>query len=126
MYKIPRILGKNFSTDVTENGKEYIINEALAKELLKDYPKATPSSLLGKHFGYNSLGTIVGIAKDFNFNSLHFKIETMFLYNQKNWGFSNLSVKINGSKAREAIAFIESVWKQNYPDHPFEYQFLDE
>ncbi|MEP6749691.1 MAG: FtsX-like permease family protein, partial [Bacteroidota bacterium] len=91
-----------------------------------DYPKATTASLLGKHFGYDSIGTIVGIAKDFNFNSLHYKIETMFLYNQKNWGFNNISVKINGSKAKEAVAYIQSVWKSNYPDHPFEYQFLDD
>ncbi|HEY1872164.1 MAG TPA: ABC transporter permease, partial [Chitinophagaceae bacterium] len=32
LYKIPMLLGKNFSTDPAENGKEYIINEALAKE----------------------------------------------------------------------------------------------
>ncbi|HTE12433.1 MAG TPA: ABC transporter permease, partial [Chitinophagaceae bacterium] len=130
LYKIPVILGKNFSTDVTANGKEYIINEALAKELLKDNPKALPASLLGKHFGFDSagviLGVIVGVAKDFNFNSLHYKIETMFMYNQKNWGFNTMSVKINGSKASDAISFIQSVWKKNYPDHPLEYQFLDD
>lgn len=130
LFKIPVILGKNFSSEVTANGKEYIINEALAKELLKDNPKAGTASLLGKHFGYDSsgviLGTIVGIAKDFNFNSLHYKIETMFIYNQKDWGFSSMSVKINGRKASDAIAFIQSVWKQNYPEHPFEYQFLDD
>jgi len=126
MFKIQIILGKNFSTDPAQNGKEYIINEALAKELLKDYPKASISSLLGKHFGYDSLGTIVGIAKDFNFNSLHYKIETMFIYNQKDWGYSSMSVKINGARAANAIPFIQSVWKDHFPDHPFEYQFLDE
>jgi putative ABC transport system permease protein len=126
LYKIPIVAGKNFSTDPSENGKEYIINQALAKELLKDNPKASIASLLGKHFGFDSLGTIVGIAKDFNFNSLHYKIETMFMYNQKDWGFSNISVKINGSKAKDAIAFIQSTWKKTFPDHPFEYQFLDD
>ncbi|MFT3935015.1 MAG: ABC transporter permease [Chitinophagaceae bacterium] len=130
LFKLQMLMGKNFSTDPTLNGKEYIINEALAKELLKDYPKAQTSSLLGKHFGYDSAGvltgTIVGIAKDFNFNSLHYKIETMFMYSQKDWGFSNLSVKINGAKAANAISFIESVWKQNFPERPFEYQFLDD
>jgi putative ABC transport system permease protein len=126
LYKIPLLLGKNFSADPSENGKEYIINEALAKELLKDEPKKPMSFLLGKHFGFDSIGTIVGIAKDFNFNSLHYKIETMFMYNQKDWGYSNISVKINGSKAKEAIAFIQSVWQKNFPDRTFEYQFLDE
>ena len=50
----------------------------------------------------------------------------MFMHNQKDWGFSNLSVKINGSKAKEALAYIESTWKKMFPDHPFEYQFLDD
>ena len=29
-------------------------------------------------------------------------------------------------KAKEALAFIQSVWQKNFPDHPFEYQFLDD
>src|SRR6266496_4426032 len=126
LYKIPVVTGRNFSDEPSANGREYIINESLAKELLKDNPKKPMQSLLGKHFGFDSLGTIVGIAKDFNFNSLHYKIETMFIFNQKDWGFSNISVKINGSKASAAIAFIQSVWQKNFPDHPFEYQFLDD
>jgi putative ABC transport system permease protein len=126
LFKISLLLGNNFSADPSETGKEYIINEALAKELLKDNPKKPMSWLLGKNFGFDSSGKIVGIAKDFNFNSLHYKIETMFMYSQKDWGFSDLSVKINGSRTKDAIAFIQSVWKKNFPDHPFEYQFLDD
>jgi putative ABC transport system permease protein len=125
-FKIPLAAGKNFSPEKSVNGKEYIINESLAKELLKDNSKADMSSLLGKHFGFDSLGYIVGIAKDFNFNSLHHKIETMFLFSQTDWGYGNLSVKINGSKPRDAIEFIQSVWKKNCPAIPFEYEFLDD
>ena len=126
LYKIALAEGKNFSPDNTANGKEYIINESLAKELLKDNPHMKMADLLGKHFGFDSIGYIVGIAKDFNFNSLHNKIETMFMFSQKDWGFNTLSIKINGAKAREAIPYIESVWKKIYPDNPFEYQFLDD
>jgi putative ABC transport system permease protein len=127
LYKISLIAGKNFSSEGSANGKEYIINETLAKELLKDdSSKATVSSLLGKQFGFDSLGRIVGVAKDFNFNSLHHKIETMFMFNQKDWGYNNMSVKINGSRQKSALAFIESVWKKNCADTPFDYQFLDD
>ena len=129
LYKIPVVQGRNFSNDKSGNGKEYIINESLAKELLKDNPRAQLTSLLGKNFGLrinDSLGKIVGIARDFNFNSLHYKIETMFLFNQTDWGFSQASVKINGARAADAISFIQSTWKGIFPDHPFEYQFLDE
>jgi putative ABC transport system permease protein len=126
LYKISLAAGRNFSAEPSANGREYIINESLARELLKDEPKAPVTSLLGGQFGFDTVGTIVGIARDFNFNSLHNKIETMFMYNQKDWGYRTMSIKINGAKAKESIAFIKSTWQKNCADHPFEYQFLDE
>ncbi|HEV3410819.1 MAG TPA: FtsX-like permease family protein [Puia sp.] len=50
----------------------------------------------------------------------------MFLFNQPQWGFSTVSVKIDGAKASEAVTFIGNTWKSVFPDHPFEYQFLDD
>jgi putative ABC transport system permease protein len=126
LYKIQMAMGRNFSREKQANGKEYIINETLAKELIKDNPRATLPSLIGKHFGFDSAGTIIGIAKDFNFNSLHNKIETIFLFNQKEWGYSTVSVKINGGSTKEAISFIQSTWKSIFPEQPFTYQFLDD
>lgn len=126
LYKIKLAAGKNFSPDKTLNGREFIVNEALAKELLKDHPKAPLSSLLGQQFGFDSLGTIKGIAKNFNFNSLQYKIEPMFMVSAHQWDFRNISVKINGSNTAAAIAFIKTKWDSIYPDYPFEYQFLDD
>jgi len=130
LYKISLMAGKDFSHEKGANGREYIVNEALAKELSKDQPKAELSSLIGKPFGFDSsghlVGSIVGIARDFNFNSLHYKIETMFLFNQKQWGFNTMSVKIAGGKDKEAIAFIQSTWNRIFPERPLAYQFLDD
>ena len=126
LYKIKLLYGNDFSGEKTQEGKEYIINEAMAKELLKDQPKKPISSLIGVRFGYDSLGTIKGIAKDFNFNSLHYKIETLFMLAYKGDGFSTMSVKINGGQTTAAINFIKSTWKSVEPELPFEYQFLDD
>jgi len=126
LYKIQLAEGKNFSSDSSANGREYIINESLAKELLKDNTKADFTSLIGKRFGFDSSGQIVGVAKDFNFNSLHHKIETMFMFNQTQWGLNTASVKINGSRAKDALTYIESVWKKINPGIPYEYKFLDD
>ncbi|MFD0793928.1 ABC transporter permease [Mucilaginibacter litoreus] len=125
-YNIKVIEGKNFSSEKSANGREYIINESMAKELLKDYPKAELSSLIGQRFGYDSLGVITGIAKDFNFNSLHYKIENLFIVNQSKWGFNTASIKIKAGQSKEAVEFIKATWKKLNPDHPFEYQFLDD
>ena len=56
---VPIDLGKNFSDEKSANGKEYIINEALAKELLKDGKHTDYDFLLGKHFGFD-FGSIWG------------------------------------------------------------------
>ena len=130
VYQIPLLAGRNFSKDrPAENGKTYIINETLAKELLKEEPKQALASLIGKRFGFNGLdsgSTIIAIAKDFNFNSLHHKIETLCLYNQKDFGYNEMSIKVNTERAQDALAHIQSVWKRINPDSDFEYQFLDD
>jgi putative ABC transport system permease protein len=126
VYKIRLVAGRNFSREKSANGREFIVNETLGRELLKDQPGAPLSSLIGLHFGGDTTGSIVGVAKDFNFNSLHYKIEPLFLFNETITGFSRLSVKINGRQSSQAITFIQSTWKKVFPEYPFDYQFLDD
>jgi len=126
LYKMKLLYGNNFSGDTAKDARQYIVNEALAHELLKDHPKRSISTLVGEHFGFDSLGTIVGIAKNFNFNSLQYKIEPMFMISARKFGFGNVSVKINGSRTADAIAFIKSKWNSINPDNPIDYQFLDD
>lgn len=129
LYKIPIIAGRNFTNDVSDNARAYIVNESMAKELLKDDPKASYESLIGRNYGFggmDSAGFIAGVARDFNFNSLHHKIETLSIFCQKDWGYSEVSVRINGATAQNAIEHVASAWKKVNPDQPFEYSFLDE
>ncbi|MCE7040641.1 ABC transporter permease [Dyadobacter sp. CY312] len=129
LYKIKLVAGRNFTHDESDNARTYIINESLARELLKDQPNQNIQALVGKPFGFSgmdSLGTIVGIAKDFNFNSLHHKIETLCLFNQKDWGYGEMSVKIKGKDATQAVAAIGNIWKNQVPEKEFTYSFLDE
>jgi putative ABC transport system permease protein len=126
VYKIQVVAGRNFSPERSAFGKEFVINEMLARQLLKDEPGASLTWLIGKHLGDDTLCRIVGICKDFNFNSLHYTIQPMFLLDQGASSFSVLSVKINGRQASQAIAFIASTWKNILPEYPFDYQFLDD
>jgi putative ABC transport system permease protein len=123
VYGIRLKEGRTFSKDnVTDKMMAFIINESFAKELgIKDIV-GTPAG----HGWYHddSLGTIVGVAKDFNFNSLHYKINTLVLATHPQWGFSEMSVKIDGARADEAIAYVEKLWKQHIT-FPFDYSFLD-
>jgi len=130
VYKIRMAAGENFSRDLQNKpGGSFIINESLAKELLKGNSKASIQTLIGKRFGFgwvDTLGTIVGVAKDFNFNSLHHKIETLCMFYTREARYSEMSVKVDGSKAQQAIAHIQSSWKKALEEQPFEYSFLDD
>ena len=130
LYKIELIAGRNFSKDYeTDNGKAYIINENLARELLRDDKSSKLESLIGKRFGFggmDSVGSIIGITKNFNFNSLHHKVETLCMLTQKDWGFSEMSVRLKGSDQKAAIEQVKAIWKKVVPDYPIDYKFLDE
>ncbi len=117
--------GRNFSKEIaTDNGMAFIINESLANELgLKE----TIGTRAGHGWYHNdSLGTIIGIVKDFNFNSLHYKVNTLEMVVHPDWGYDEMSVKIDAANAQEAIAYVKNLWEEHIPNYPFDYTFLDE
>lgn len=125
VYGIKLKEGRGFSREVaTDNGLAFVINESLAKELnLKD--------VVGTKAGHgwypdDSLGTIIGVAEDFNFNSLHYKINTLSMVVHPEWGYSEMSVKIASHRIPAAIAEVKKVWESQISTFPFSYSFLDE
>ncbi len=116
-----RSFSKKFSTD---DGLAFIINESLAKELGIKKPIGTVAG----HSWYpdDSLGTIIGVTEDFNFNSLHHKVNTLAMVVHSEWGYDEMSVKIAGDNIPAAIAEVKDIWEKNIIDWPFEYSFLDQ
>jgi putative ABC transport system permease protein len=125
VYGIKLKDGRGFSKDYpTDNGMAFVINESLAKELGIKEIIGTPA---GHGWYHNdSLGTVIGVTEDFNFNSLHHKINTLSMVVHPDWGYDELTVKINGAKAEEAIAFVKKVWEQQVNNFPLSYTFLNE
>ena len=125
VYGIELVEGRGFAKEnPNDNGKSFIINETLAKEFgIKDIV-----GLPGGHGWYHddSLGTIIGIAKDFNFNSLHYKVNTLEMVVHPDWGYDEMSVKLDKAHIQEGIAFVKETWEKYVPSFPFDYSFLDE
>ena len=125
VYGIKIKQGRGFSREYgTDDGYAFVINESLAEELnLQD-----PIGVSAGHGWYpdDSLGTIIGVVEDFNFNSLHYDINTLAMVIHSDWGYSELSVKITGQDIPRAIAAIEQTWNRLVPSWPFQYSFLDE
>jgi putative ABC transport system permease protein len=124
VYGIELKEGRKFSKDVTsDNGKAFIINESFARELGLRETVGTPAG--HGWFPDDSLGTIIGVAKDFNFNSLHYKINTLQMSVHPDWGYDEMSIRIDGSRAQETIVWVKNTWEKHVK-YPFDYSFLDQ
>ena len=68
---------------------------------------------------------IIGLVKDFNFQSLRQEVEPLFfrLAPEYTW---RAYVRVSNSDIQNTIASIENVYKKFNPMYPFEYEFMDE
>ncbi len=99
--------------------KYYIINEtAVAKYNLKN-----PLDISMKRD--DKFYQIIGVMKDFNFQSPQYPVEpVLFSYRENKFNLINL--KIDGHNPKVIINDMEKIWKKFAPANTFEYTFLDE
>lgn len=114
--------GRTFSQDfATDAEQAYIVNQELVRQMEMQEP-------VGKRFAFwEEWGTIVGVVKDFHFQSLHNKINPIaFRINPNSGWLRHIYIRIKPDDIPAAIGFIKDVWNRIVPDYPFEYHFLDE
>ena len=70
---------------------------------------------------------VVGVAEDFNFESLHTPITPMAIVSSEGMvGFDNLiPLRVSTTDLQSVLAGIESIWTDFAPEVPFLYTFLD-
>ncbi len=123
-YGIEMEAGRAFSREsVTDDSLSFIINETAAKEI----GFTSFDDVIDQEFQYGGTkGKLVGIVKDFHFESLHQEIVPMVFYGRRNNSFGTISVKIAAVDMQEGIAQIEKAWKEFLPTRPFGYNFISE
>ena len=126
------VLGRDFSQRfITDVGTNFIVNEAFVKKRGWDQP-------LGKRIQLGPMsGKVIGVAKDFNYNSLHDTIEPFAIYSY-NDNFENVPpnaraqiqrnmiLHISGQNIPQTLSFLEDRFTEYDPKHPFDYVFLDD
>ena len=70
-------------------------------------------------------GTIVGVIKDFHFNSLHTPIEPLIVRLDENWSWGTILVRIKAGQTKQALSDLEKICENINPKFPFTYQFSD-
>jgi putative ABC transport system permease protein len=117
------IEGRGFSKE-TNDSLSLIVNETAVRSFRITDP-------IGKRLKLNGNGdtfTIVGVVRDFNFQSLHDPITPLTIRSKENFvgGVAYAFVRVKGRNVRPVLADIENTWKTLAPGQPFTYLFLDE
>jgi len=118
--------GRFLSPDFPSDSNAVVINEKAAQILGWDEPIGKVIHNWNRNRGYF---TVVGVVKDFNYESLHQEVRPMALFLEGGYykrTQSNISVRLNTNDVANTIDYIQHKWKELAPGTPFNYSFLDQ
>ncbi|MCY4352083.1 MAG: FtsX-like permease family protein, partial [Gemmatimonadetes bacterium] len=120
--------GRNFSTDFPSDSQRSVIaNETLVDIFGWDDPIGQPFPVLNKKEPHQ----VIGVVKNFHFQSLHNEIEPIVFYNSigdspGDRGPSVILVRIRPEDLNGSIELLRETWKKIEPARPFSFVFLDQ
>ncbi|MGK7396200.1 MAG: ABC transporter permease [Candidatus Cyclobacteriaceae bacterium M3_2C_046] len=126
------IEGRNFSREFASDSNAVILNETAVKQLglapdpigkkvslFKDHPDGSQDRSRQEHW------TIIGVVKDFNFESLRQDVGPLGLFfGTSSRGF--MAFRFTTYETDQVISAIQRIWKELATDEPFNYSFLDQ
>jgi putative ABC transport system permease protein len=131
MHDLALVSGRNFSKENISDTKAVIVNEAYVKQFGVETGQQMPEPF--REF------QIIGVAKDFNFESLHSAVQPLvmaydpigIIRTASDWNFNDtpnpkLSIKIAGGNLPATLSTLRLAWQKVAPEQAFNYAFLDE
>jgi putative ABC transport system permease protein len=114
--------GRGFQKDMpSDTLTGVIVNETFVNRMAWKEP-------IGKKVDLGDANTVrarvIGVMKDYHQTGMYNGIESLLLvYRPIN---NVVYIKLSGIETQQTIAFIESKWKEIFPDQPFTYTYLSE
>ncbi len=113
------VTGRWFSREFGADSSKIVLNEAAARVM-----GFTPEEAIGENIKlwdeYDL--EIVGIVKDFHYQSIHTTVDPAFFWLRDTW---NVAVKLEQGKEVATMAQIQNLYERFSPGFIFEYDFLD-
>jgi len=121
------VKGRGFSREFNE-ARNVLINETAMKELGWPEPVGMKVKRTGDQDEVTGDYTIVGVVKDFHYNSLHSPINSFvyFAYDNPQRVLATLNVRIKPESAPATVAAIEKLWGTFGVKESFKYGYLQD
>jgi putative ABC transport system permease protein len=117
--------GRNFSKDMGTDSSAIILNEAAVKALGLNPNDAVGKNVVqensdrGRNFPYH----VIGVVKDFNFQSLHEQISPLIMTLEPEGG---IIFKVRTADIAGLLGTMKKQWDAFNTNEPFTYSFLDD
>jgi len=121
-YDLQIIAGRSFRADSPADTHAVILNQQALRELGMKPEEVLGRTMINRSMGLE--GEVVGVVKDFHFQSLHETIQPFVLINRPDQ-VDFISVKINPADVAQTVDFLETTWQEVIPGASFGYFFLD-
>jgi putative ABC transport system permease protein len=122
VLNVPMAEGRSFDRNNPADRHGFLLNETAVKNLNLQNPVGT--EIDWNEDGNTRKGTIIGVVKDFNFQSLHHPVKPLLFKLEA--GFNYVLVKINTSDFGHTIKDMETAWKKFDNRFSFEFFFLSD
>jgi hypothetical protein len=114
------VAGRDYAADRPADWESgFVINQAAARIMGMESPVGERLSFGGRE------GHIIGVVRDFHFESLRSAIEPLVLLHSTS-GYSTILVRVAAGQATRMVPAIGEVWRQVVPEYPFDYSFLSD
>ncbi|MBC7417302.1 MAG: ABC transporter permease [Pedobacter sp.] len=117
--------GRNFSPTFKTDSTAMVINETAAKAYGWNNVTAVGKTIIRQNSnrGTNIPYHVVGVVKDFNFQSLHEPITPLLMTLNPDWG---LIFKVKTADIQGLLSDMKKHWSVFNTDEPFSYTFMDD
>jgi len=123
VFEMELLAGRNFDVNLASDSTEsFILNESAVRAIGWE----SAESAIDRQFNYGiRRGYVVGVLKDFHFESLHQPISPMvFMIPQDR--FSQVAIKMHPDHTNATMAYLQEEWTAIRPDEPFNSFFIED
>jgi putative ABC transport system permease protein len=113
--------GRSFSNSFGDENSKIIINESAVEAMRIKNPIGKNLNMFGRNL------QIIGVVKDFHFESLHEKVKPLFISLESPGNpWHKIMVRIKAGQEKATIDRIQQFYESYNPGFPFDYSFLDD
>jgi len=111
--------GRDFSRDFNDS-VSFLVNEMAAQKM--GYKDAVGQPL---YWGSRH-GKIIGVLKDFHFNSMHQNIEPLVIRLAEDQRWGTILIRVKNDNIKEVVSGLERIYRELNPNFSFTYAFADQ